>query len=249
MNAYNSSLRTFVAREVISKIMTFPALTVAPADTFVKPVGTQAAGVSIIALNQNMNLRRVGLFCNFADGLVFAGYNYPSIVLKWYGIGSGPAVAGTVSMAANSNVITGIGTSFNTDFVAGDLVRVGPGGPFFIVTTTPVNPLSMVINGVNSGLTIVNTSYQKVLRTAAPIGPTLQTIVPQINILNFMIEQDKFIPVATVTGALYSAYMITAEVDLPDPGMIWDTSTIDTAYGRQLVQFDVNIDIEIARTY
>ena len=93
-------------------------------------------------------------FTGGAVGSVHLGYNA--------GRGVGSSIAGTVSTVADSTTVTGVGTSFTSDFVGGDYVEIS--GYLYRVGSNPSSDTSMMISPA-ARATIDNTNL--VLKQAA----------------------------------------------------------------------------------
>lgn len=161
-NRYGGVNRILRARNMIDVTagVTMPApgtdLTVT-AGNFIRQLLTLKSG--LFNVNTNFNLKKVGAFCNFADGLVFA--NMPTrldIVIDAEPCRRRTALTGTDVTLTNANTaLAGTATSFSTELATGDVVR--------ITDASGNNPRYYQIASVTNNTTAVLTDYSKVGHT------------------------------------------------------------------------------------
>lgn len=250
MNSYGSSIRTFTARNVLETVMPLSpaALTIAVNDwvpqIFETGQRTGTGGTSQIIQASNLILRRIGLFCNFADGLIFrTPYANPVITITAvpYSVSATP-FTGTVNVLATSKSVDGVGTQFITEgLVAGSVIRIG--GRLYTLAANP---------SAETGLGCLTlTDYAHTANNASVYQVNVNAQVWSgafrwINNLNYMYERESFSAISLLAGNL-SNYFLRASVSQA-ASADYMTNTVDTSFEDAPVIFDVVADFEITAT-
>jgi hypothetical protein len=252
MNAYGSVVRTLSARNVLETVIAPPmSVSVLPADwkgqIFQDTMWVSSIGVPPWLKGSNLILRRVGLFSNFADGLVFATpCQRLRILIEAYPYTLGAQLTGSVSWPADSKTMTGTLTAFNTELYPGAVVKIRAGGapcPILGIVETVLSPTSCLMSDYGpGGANLAN----------------LVTVIPQpvaawlvgVSLLNYMHEAERFIPAGVLGGNLdtffLKASIVQGSGNLPAVQPVeFLTKTIDTAFARDSAFFDVVADLEI----
>lgn len=240
MNSYGSSLRTYVARNVVELTLNPPAdlsvLTTSPVRQLFSAAGYNT-GMKIMPAS-NLNLRRVGLFSNFGDGLVFGtpgvrplieidtvSYVKPSI-----------GIAGNTSLAAGSNHATGdAGTQYLTDLTNGCYVSIG-GTLHYVVTVVGDHDLLL------SDYAIANVALTACYLLSS-VSTAWYTRFDGVGELNYMYEHEAFSAIALL-GTGFTGFFLQAKLLVTDDMIFW-TKTIDTGFAALPVYFDIRADFEI----
>ncbi len=126
MNRYSSREQTLYARNVMEKVISPPSnLAIVPATDMIRQVFSSNG----LAINSNSNAvcKRVGIFCNFADGLVFKDpFGRLNVNIYAYGctLPASPLAGDINGGLAGQKDIIGLGTSWNTALNVGDLILI-----------------------------------------------------------------------------------------------------------------------------
>lgn len=195
-NPYSATNRIFVARNVLHEKTISPPndLTVAPAD-----LRTVALGILPFQLNPNSRIvvRRVGVFCNFADGLVFKNQHQRlDISARGIGITNSSALTATATTALNSRTLTGVGTGDDPTLADGDLLQ--------IVKSSPARFQYLVVDGAPAAASTDVTQFP-LFASAGNVTVNKLTIggsedrdgIIQINTLNVMHDWNWFVDPGT----------------------------------------------------
>jgi hypothetical protein len=253
MNQYGSITRTLTARNVLEKSLNPPStVSVLPADWApqIFQDGIQSNGTPYWMTGSNILLKRIGLFSNFADGLV---WNTPSQRLKIliqavpYNIGA--VVPGTQHLwAANSKSLFGMGTTYPVDIPAGSIVKNVTGGApspqLGIVMSTPAVGLALMSDYGPGG------DCTTTLHLVSVAGQVISTYLLNVSQLNTMYEHEMYMP-ASVLGGNLTSFFLKATVlqgNGNDPAlqsMDFLTKTVDPLFAGDIASFDVVADIEM----
>ena len=266
-NRYNSTLRSFMARNIIQQANANPALfdlfaMNAPTAITIATVGGNSPYVkqpfranwgNIVGwnLNSNCNIKRVGIYSNFADGLVFEGKNsrlalrISASVLQ---IVDYNVPGGTVTVTANSPYITSVGVDLS----------VLCASHYFLDGTLNLG-VSTLYHTYNEAAGAARLSdYSDRTYTASDDFP-LVTVVKNVNFpviqlpaFNTMFDLEQYVNLNTyaltlVPTGVKNTVILSAEVLLlpgDGDGMVLSTNTIDTSFNTQYVSFDAMIDVE-----
>jgi len=198
--------------------------------------------LAVVNMYANAIVKSIGLYCNFADGLVFALPSQPLILnLSILGFAStGGTLLGTSSSISNMNGLHGAGTSYDTQLVAGDYIRSLTSKYIYKVKTV-TDADDLVLYGYYPQ-TISSERFEKlsVLGTLVPQG------IVQINTLNEMYP----ITLPSMQSLFASNSFIrtfTLEINLDieaTSGVTFLTKSVDTSYAADTVTFDGAIDFE-----
>lgn len=242
MNQYGSVVDRFIARNVLEQAINPPAaFSIANAswvDAFLRSLTPTAFTTRYINRNSNMILRRAGLFCNFADGLVIDGTNRIDLGISFRALNaSGAIISG--NFTAGSTALTG-GTAFLTELSAGDIVLDPVFQPFRIASVTNDTDAVLDERAIFTGP--ANTT---VYSQSAFYG----VHIPGIQELNQMYDHEIFAPIGSY--ALTTPDFIFAAVSLANEDTTstvdYMSKTISTAYAGDTARFDVYADIEFTR--
>lgn len=198
------------------------------------------------------NINGIGLFSNFADGLVPNARQMPmQLNYNVHTFNAGTQKAGTLVGSTTSFItITGIGTAFLTDFVNGDYILVqGWRNPLlftsghFILKVALVNDdTHLTVYGYN-GFAIVNGSTYKKLTRISTVGKLDITEVNTLNEIYPTSSSNFRYAFSTAPALVY--YGIEATVYFPNTsGYEYLTKSIDTSYVGDQCYFDYAMDFE-----
>lgn len=238
-NRYGSANRILRARNVAEKAMPAPGatdLTVATAD-FVRQIFNLKD--SIFDLNTNFRLRRIGVFSNFADGLVFANPDERlDVIVQAVAARSRIALSGTsVQTTFGSKNVVGVGTSFNTELIEGDTLRItdvsGNYPRYYELSATPAGALAATLTDYSKTTQTVNIGSGRVTKLALDNAGAKIYTIEDISELNFLYDIEHFFDPATY---------FASNVTLPGTGQLTAGSTafvgVGTAFTNELIAGD-----------
>jgi len=245
LNKYSSVVETMRARDVME-------LTISPPNDL--ECARTGDGWRILNVTDRVNpegniiLHRVGLFCNFADGLVIKNAHAGPVLeirVRGYNDISGTP-AGTISMTTDSKTVTGTGTNF-TSF----------GLSFDMLVNTNFNNLHYLVDSVGSATSLTLDSYPLVSQTVGQWKPMNRTglftelAYDYINVreLNYMYDTSVlFNPLEG--GSLDAPDYLAIEgrvllpLDSSSDAPFYLTKSINTDYDGDTAAFDILADIE-----
>lgn len=214
----------------------------------------QIANRQRIVLNNDSNIliRKAGVFCNFADGLVFAEPGQSmQIVIESYALPTPTLLTGSVGFTYNSKLLQGVGSLFVAEIQAPgvDILKLQP--PFF--TQNFNHPRYVQVDTVTNDLQLNMTDYAVFTSGAGayeayayPPGLVVSStnfILENVHTLNHMYEVNHFISPA-LYASLGNELVIVANVN-PLRDVTFFTKSIDTTFAGDKVNFDVILEIEI----
>jgi len=191
--------------------------------------------IQLLNLNGNIGIRRMGLFCNFADGLVFADPRQRLLLdLQFFGA-TQTSFVGTVNFTLGSPFITG--TNFLASLLAADVIVDAQDNAYTVdIVYNNTTALLTQLSQSNSATATI----EKMVLTAS-----FDFQFPEIGVLNYMYEMEAFFPVASYLVAGNTRILAQLYVDMSDTETDFYTITIDPAFvGAQLI-FDAHVDLEI----
>lgn len=205
---------------------------------------TSPEWVQKLSVNSNLLLKRVGIFSNFADGLVFAnpyeGLDL-SILVAPYTYDSG--VTGTITTALNSKTVAGAGLA---GLNAGDIINVGNAvgtGPEFLVIDNPATP-SVTDYPIYA---VAAADWSQMVIDSSQAARTLI----HIRELNVMYDYEHFFnPIIFAISTAPQALIIQADINgtgLAPAGhsVSFHTDTISANFTGDTCWFDVHAEFEI----
>jgi hypothetical protein len=245
-----SNTRRFIARGVLKAQIN-------PPNTLLKASWTQPTTyppiitipTKILNANGRIVLRNMGLFCNFADGLVFESTDHPAEVYIRQGCYSETQLAGTLAAVKTSKTITCPTTGLNL----GQYVKAYRGtaddgeGEYFQVQSV-IDAASFTANEYPwRDLTSVGNAYK--LETIAaypgfPAGDRSGTIL--FSALNAMFPIDESLSGNILNATVSAPAAMTDIILIPFVTINNDflTKSINTAYVGDYAWMDLYVDIE-----
>jgi len=195
----------------------------------------------------NFIIRRAGLFCNFADGLVWGDGGsalnstplFARIVSRSYTVDT--LLTGTLTRTVNSLAFTGAASSFTTELSANDVIipaaALGLDGQF----PSRIASVTDDTNAVLKDPPERNNAGNNWWKLSEEDDETFQYI--QLRQLNEMIDVNESLPSGTFGDA--DAVYVTLEVEfLYSDTLNFLTKSIDPAFANDYAIFDVHLDIE-----
>jgi hypothetical protein len=261
-NNYESKVRTYLARNLIwnasassPDLYTLSPpndLDIASSDTVIQmfrlnwPIGKE------YRIQGNANIKRIGVFSNFADGLVMN--NIKDRLYLWI-TGAQMSISkqpGTVDFTEGSNIITGTnlnaaypgagfqGFIMDDSFIQGSLANHSY--PYAIYDVALAGTSARISDYAYR--TISNTSIHQLVYS------NVQTYTPiQIPALNTMFDAEAFIQSFIAAGPVAENMMFYATLGFNSPESGSDftfyTKSIDTSFDTIPVSFDAVAEIEI----
>jgi hypothetical protein len=194
--------------------------------------------------DSNLIVHNIGLFCNFADGMVFKTpipihmalraetYNRDAVL---------PLLTGVISATAGTQAISGGGTTFfATELAAGDVIVLN-GMPLRIFHVTDDD------NAETYEYIPVTVAAEMFVQKLSVTGAD-NTETMFISTLNDMYPATSFVhPVALY--ALPSAYIFLRGLFKTDINFDFLTKSVDTSFDGDLVYWTVQADVEFTQKY
>ena len=197
---------------------------------------------AVVNMSANAIVKSIGLFSNFADGLVFASNAQPLILnLSILGFSYvGATLPGTASSIAGFDGMLGVGTDYTVSLVSGDYIRGLTSGYIYRVRSITDN-LNLVLYGCYPQA-FSGERFEKlsVLGTLLPQG------IVQIDTLNEMypITLPSMQTLYAGNSAIKS-FTLEMSLDIEAvSGMSFLTKSIDVSYAGSVITFDGAIDFE-----
>jgi len=255
-NKYSSNVRTYTARNLVwdvsggqpipYKINAPVALTVSAAGML--PVFYRAQFPTEVDWNREskITIKRAGIFCNFADGLVQKMDTSRVIMNITAGIYSEAGISGAITtFTKGSNAVAGTGLNVGT-ITPGKVIYDNsiPGSvyPYFVQAAAVASPGTAYItdyawrtSGPIASIPMYNNS----------VGQSQTFTIYNIATLNSMYEAEIFFPF-TPTGLATDRLFLSCQLGIDSATSLdFFTKTIDPAFNGQAVSFDSVIEVEI----
>ena len=243
-NKYFSTERRVWAKGVYAANITPPNDFTIASGAFLSPI----VSIDQQALNPNSNIviNKVGLYSNFADGLVWKTVGqrlWLGITARVYTIDTN-FLTGMFAITAGSKAVTGVETAFNTELADGDVFTNGGAsgllGTFvYRVNGNPPDAANLTLHDwPEQSLTMMN------MRKLVPLGSDAFRRI-EITTLNEMIDLDEFMkPSAFVAAGSVPRYVTLEMSFLNSAGLTFLTKSINTAFSGDSCFFDTALDIE-----
>lgn len=255
MNKYQSNIRTYMARNLIWNSGTGP-ITLYPMNApnslvtvagdmvfqFYRSYGTSGVDWSIY---NNVNIKRFGLYSNFADGLVMANRDSRFLLSLRTADFYISQVTGTAVFTKGSQFITGTnlhvayaaGAGFKGFIADGDTIF---GANYYAVYDVAANGLSARISDF-AYANATPTKIDKLLYTNLKIYETAR-----IPVLNTMFDTEVFFANSVSRSATTICPLILAIINIADgANLTLYTKTVDTNFNTFPVSFDGMLEAEI----
>lgn len=241
-NEYFSQERQIVARGHYSAVLAPPADVVIPAGD----MATRAFIINHNNINRDSNIiiKRLGLFCNFADGLVIKNpaTEPHSFRLLSYAYGpKGSNEPGTVSISPGSTTVTGVGTSF-TALAAGDAFAVDGSDAFIYRIDSITNDTTLILKDIPiAEFTAENFGVCPLLGSRTIESGT------EIDVLNEMIPLDEVIVLPTFVSYTDTVQFVVIEIEFGDEGVPWSflTKSIAADFAGDSAVFNTHMDVQL----
>ena len=161
----------------------------------------------------------------FVENSTAVSANGDKLAIKyWKEVGASneglTAISGTASMGVNTNLITGSGTSFTTEFEVGDKVFVGSGTSLFMGTINAITS--------NTSLRVNNTTT----RAYSGVAIKKQSFIPSNDVILAKIITD-----ASTNYSISETYAVTAGLDGAAGGGL-DARTVKLAASNFVIRYD-----------
>jgi hypothetical protein len=191
----------------------------------------------------NVIIRSFGLYCNFADGLVwFAPDNRIHAKLVYFP--SARSIrTGTLTFTAGSRAVLGVGTSFTTELAVGDIIMTPPAPVTAIETTGEYAVVDVITDNFNLVLTTAarrTAAGVDFYRLGGGFGGDFFDIY-DIMQFNTMYPFDKFFDYRSFLGAGVTDVVMFVDVF---NDVIFHTASIDPAFDGANVMIDAHVEVE-----
>jgi hypothetical protein len=256
MNKYSSIERVLTARNLFEGTISPPNdFTLTPVTGFQQlvnnPFSPNAIDESYISRNTSFTIRKVGLFCNFADGLVFKN-PWQNIRLR-ISVGlyyESSTVAGTIVKVNNSKTVTGAGfVPLAPDTLApGDIISLFPEEFHIIDTITDDNNATLTDYPFYDDPAGAWTKLEN-----NDAGGDIYIDYFKIRELNYFHDIDFNYSPQLFTGLSGTSQWVIIKAQIfydnsvTDPDIDFLTKTIDTSYDQDLVHFDAKLLVEYTK--
>lgn len=246
-NKYSSILRTVRARNVYEGVIAPPAdLTIVSGD-WVQQVLQDRANIQ--SVQSNFILRRLGIFSNFADGLVFKNANERINVRIFAQAYTRTLLTGTLQTTVGSKAVTGVGTSFTTEVFTQDILAIPASGDqysYHIVDGDPADDFNLNLTDY-AEYNAITPAYKLISQPSF-----VQFNYRHISELNYMYEIDEFFsPLQFATPALTDIVILAAinqsSLNFSASDIDFLTKSISTDFVDDVVHFDVVAELEFTR--
>lgn len=254
-NKYGSNIRTYTARNLVwdcsahqpvPHVMASPANLVLDAsgagtDSLLKGFYRAQMGTADWNIHSRLSIKRAGLFCNFADGLVQqmdAKRIKMTITAALYDYL--PLVTGhTAKFYSNSNEITG--PTLDVDVTAGDAIYdVTNSEAYFVQSAAASAGDPAYLTDYHTSPTTADLDIVKLVTT--PLT-SMSFIIQNVATLNTMYETEIFFPFTKGTN---QHVFLSCELSiLGGTSYSFYTKTIDPLFNSLPVSFDSVIEVEV----
>lgn len=244
MNKYSSNVQRFFARDVYYGTINPPSDLVIAQSAWTSQLFNLHGHVNdttkeVLNQQSKINLHSIGLYSNFADGLVFAEPGEEIFLsLNIYVVSRGAAIGGQSDFTAGDETVNGGGTTTYTVDLAG-VSYIEAGGKYFKIDSITDND--------NFELTRPafwdqnNVAIYPLTVTGAVSG------IPEIEIrtLNDMVPFEQFVD---ANAAFDYDWIFEGRVIIPtDQTTRFYTISINTDFAEKNIMFDLAADIEFTR--
>jgi hypothetical protein len=192
----------------------------------------------------NIRVHNVGIFSNYADGLVFKHpYNYIAAGYRFYRMGSSP-FTGDITYDMDDKTVTGAGTSFTTEVFPNDVLIQYSGSIVGNYDLSAVGVVDSITNNTALELTSYPVTPNNPAINSGVLTPLLDSQVRTIDIstLNQMYTLGDYINPIDVSGA--GEYIILrSEIDIHEP-LVFSRDAISADHDGETVYFEVHVDLE-----
>lgn len=244
MNRYGSIEKTFWARNVYQGTFAVapPAdLTILNTDWHQQFLFNKYTLLDAVSINTNIFVKNVGVFCNFADGLVFkTEIDVIDLAIQAFVIAPvAPPVVGTITLSPASRAVTGVGFA---PLLPGSIIRSGL-YTYIVEAIADDNNATLTDFPKN---TLVGAAWAQWGAT----GPSVVINCTDIRSLNQFIPVERFLsPVAfSVTDPSFLLMLMVFDINqitgTTAHNVTFLTKSIDPAFAGDVVTMDVGITLE-----
>lgn len=233
MAEYDSVTRSFRATNLAEETLA------APADLTINPTPPALYNIApgTISPETNLKIRRLGIFCNFADGLVFKNPEQEiTLITRLYGLKSQTVPQVGTCSSAGGKTITAVTGDF-TGVANGNLIKIGGAtGRYVMVEDATGAPAAVDVYqyvGVTPG-----TPFE-VMQVA---GAGEINYLRGIKLLNYMHEVNEFLQPGVAALANSTDVLLIAQVGAT--GTEFLTASINIAFNGEVASFDALMDLQ-----
>jgi len=243
MNAYSSVLRTLRARNVCETTISPPtSLTIADTEWVRQVVTNRALWVSP---QSNFTIKRLGMFCNFADGLVFANANERLNVTLHTQAFTRLQVGTSITMVSGAKAATGVG--FTGNISQNTILRVPYSGTEYQYVICADDPSTDTDVDLTDYAEANVTGASLVKLVALPNYHRLD--FTRISELNYMYDIDEFVSPLAFASAAATDMVMWCEVNQTEfnyykSSIDFLTRSVSPDYDGDAVHFDLVVEVE-----
>lgn len=255
-NKYGSNLRTYTARNLVwdcSGAQPVPFTMAAPQPLVIQTPNSAKNSMLLSVYNFNssliapealassyLNIKRAGLFCNFADGLV-SEMNKSRVTFKiTVGEYLLESKTGIMNFTALDNEIIATGQS---SLLSTSQLMISRNGRAIPIYTPPPVPAGTGYLTDYNDVTGLLTPFQ----VWTPTGVSQDFTIKNIATLNTMYEAEIFCKVVASTASPFNRVLILCQlgVDSSEDSLDYFTNIIDPSFNGQAISFDSVIELEV----
>lgn len=228
MNKYGSIERRIVAPRVMYATINPPA-DIVTGDWTTNLTLFNSLLAATLNPNANLNLKAIGLYSNFADGLVWKSGDPIPAYVSVHAYNEGAALA-AINIAQGSRSMTMTDT---TGLIAGDVIKVA-GGYFqvdTVVNGTDITTIEPALIG------IVNSAGKRLVLQGSGI-----TGWCYFNSFNEMVPFEAIVTPLTLAATAVTDIVISATIEAPFTSFM--TKSVDVSYLGDVVNVDMVAEIE-----
>jgi len=238
MNKYASCERFYRARNIYAGTIAPPADLAIGSAAWV----TQLFAIPATDLRKSSNIfmKSVGLYSNFADGLVFKSpaesINLTLIAYATTRTLLYNGIAAWVDATATISALVGTGTTFIADLPGSNYILVGDQ---YFQTAAGAPPTNFLVNLRQPALSTM--PFSALYKLTPIISPPFVTTF-SVRQLNTQFKLENFIDVTSLSTTPATDILFLVQ---PTQDATFLTKTIDASYSGDPVYFDVGIELEI----
>jgi hypothetical protein len=243
-NKYASVLRSFRARNLCEVAIAPPAdLTILSSDWLPQILNKRQ---NLLHIQSNFTIKRLGIFCNFADGFVFKNaWERLNVTIHTHAYARAVVTGATIDLVTGVKAATGAG--FTGNLFDDNVIMVPYAGDqyqYFILDGDPADDNNLDLTDYPEADTLSAPVY---LLTSLPSYETFD--FTRISELNYMYEADEFITPVGFAGPTMTDLVMRVSVNQGSlaygaSDIEFLTKSISTEYEEDVAHFDLVGDVE-----
>jgi len=211
MNKYASQSRVFRARNVVEGGALAPPADFTMTAAMIKTQLLQPDRT--LNLNGNFTVQQLGVFCNFADGLVFkdARYRLDVLITARTFVQAGADLTGVLTFDPSTKDVTAVGGAFLAEIVPGDYISIiASGFKEYAIVDSRTNNNLMALRDYPF-LSPPGLAYTARKLTASG-GTVSSFLIRDISELNYLHACDAFLSPSAFSTAAATDVLMTATI-------------------------------------